>query len=419
MKIIDKIKSAFGLKTKGVTSEYFYNGFNFVPYDNLGNYLTLTEKGNAYEKMAIVYKIVNDISNRASEAVFEQYVKKSDDEIEESELLDKLEMPNPYQTLQEFLFEVSMYDHLRGEFYIWVEGATIGKGILNLWCLPPELVTISTNGYTFRNVLIPKEQVFHSKRPHPGVFVADTNGRALSPLQVAYPQLSTIDYGNATSRKNLSNGAVPGVGWVKQQPGELPVGAEDLKAVKDHLVERYSNPQTYGEVTLVPHEIGYTKFGLSPDEAKILEFIEASEVGIANAFNYPLALLRNKTGGLNSSERRDAQKELLTVAVFPLLRRICGVFTKILNDRTQYITFDKYAYPEMETDWESMARSLSMAWWLTGNEKREVMRFDQLKDPNMDTVLVPSGFVTLDDAVMGGSSTEDQLPITDDYDNNG
>lgn len=417
MGIISKIRQAVGLETKAVTGEYGYNGMQFIPIDNLGNYTMLSGKYTGYEKISVVYKIVNHIAGRVAEAVIEQYEnKKEGEQIDESDFLTRIEQPNPYQSKADFLNELSVYDDLQGEFYIWVEKATVGKDFF-LWSLPPQNIAKTASGYSWNGIPIPAEEIYHYRRFNAGYRVDQQTSQCVSPLSVAYSDLKVIDYANATSIKQLSKGAVPGAAWVEQDSGEQPVEEEELKQLRDKLVERYANTQTYGEVPLMSHKIGYTPFGITAKDAMILEQKEVSSEGIANAFGYPLPLLYNKTGGLNSSERKDATKELLTSVVFPKLEKICGILTKILKlyEQGHKITFDKYSYPEMEEDWNTLSQSLERMPFLTWNEKRKVLRFEPIDNPVFDEPFIPNSITTLDEFVSGGTSTSDIIPNNGDY----
>jgi len=421
MGIVSTIRKAIlgdDIQSKSLNSQYAYNGMTFIPIDNVGNYTTLTSINTAYSQISIVYKIVNHIAQRVSEALIELYERKKDgQQIENSDFLYHLEDPNPVQSQSDLLFELSMYCDLAGEFYIWVEPEFMktAKGFQNLWCMPPSLITrINDSYYQFRNVNIPKEQIWHYRRPVPN-YRADDITTALSPLAVAYPQIKVIDYANATSQKTLGNGAVPGVAYVKQKDNMEALSPEAIKELKDFLVRRYTSRETYGEVPLVGEEIGFTPFGINPKDALIIEQIKMNEEGIANAFGYPLPLLHNKTGGLNSSERQDAMKELLTAVVFPRLDKICGILTKILNEKGQIIKYDKYAYPEMEDDWNTLSQSLERMPFLSWNEKRKIMNFGPLTDKSFDLPFIPNNITTIDEFMNVGTSNDDVLPNDGDF----
>jgi hypothetical protein len=49
-----------------------------------------------------------------------------------------------------------------------------------------------------------------------------------------------------------------------------------------------------------------------------------------------------------------------------------------------------------------MTGALSGAWWLTGNEKRDMMSFDADPNPMMDDYMIPAGLVP-----MAGSMIDD------------
>ena len=56
-----------------------------------------------------------------------------------------------------------------------------------------------------------------------------------------------------------------------------------------------------------------------------------------------------------------------------------------------------------------VAQAVSM-WWITPNEKRQLSKYDDLPDPAMDTVYLPTGLTPIGDSMMA------DLPLTEDYD---
>ena len=66
----------------------------------------------------------------------------------------------------------------------------------------------------------------------------------------------------------------------------------------------------------------------------------------------------------------------------------------------------------MQQDSKSLAEWLAIAWWVTPNEKRELMKFDKLAEPMFEAPLVPTGLIALSDLAGSGD-----LPLTQDYSN--
>ena len=86
-----------------------------------------------------------------------------------------------------------------------------------------------------------------------------------------------------------------------------------------------------------------------------------------------------------------------------------------LYEQGHKITFDKYSYPEMEEDWNTLSQSLERMPFLTWNEKRKVLRFEPIDNPVFDEPFIPNSITTLDEFVSGGTSTADIIPNNGDY----
>lgn len=404
------------LNKKALTGEFAFQNGTFIPINNTGDYTSNITAVTAYNKIPVLYKIVTTIAELMSEASIEQKERKEGgQEVEYTDFLNLLEEPNPYQSQSDFIIELGTYMMLRGEFYIYTEKGLIGNSNIYMWSIPPEQITkVNEEFYSVYGQQIPKEQIYHYRDIVPG-FMPYADAVALSPLSVAGTQLGIVDFATASSQKVLKNGGVPGVAWIDQTPGTIPTTPETIKDIRDEMAKRYNNSYTYGEVQFMTDKVGYTAFGLNPNDLKILENIEFSEARIAHVYKYPLLLLSDKSGSLGSNERKEASKELLVNAVFPKLKRICGVLTKILNDKNYYITFDKDEYPEMQTDWKLNAEALQKIGCLTINEQRKILDYEPLPDPLYDTLFIKTGFVTADEFVNGGTSTADVLPNQGDF----
>ncbi len=55
---------------------------------------------------------------------------------------------------------------------------------------------------------------------------------------------------------------------------------------------------------------------------------------------------------------------------------------------------------ELQPDMGAMATWLNTAWWVTPNEKREMMKFDKLEEPTFDEPWIATGIMPLTDALM-------------------
>lgn len=61
-----------------------------------------------------------------------------------------------------------------------------------------------------------------------------------------------------------------------------------------------------------------------------------------------------------------------------------------------YYDFDLTEMPEMADDVNRVVEYLKNAWWITGNEKRAVMKWESYDHEYMDQPLVPKNFVPIE-----------------------
>ncbi len=56
--------------------------------------------------------------------------------------------------------------------------------------------------------------------------------------------------------------------------------------------------------------------------------------------------------------------------------------------------------PELQENYKDLAVWLAAAWWVTPNEKRDMMQFDRYNAPEFDEPMIPTGLQTIADLAM-------------------
>jgi len=67
-----------------------------------------------------------------------------------------------------------------------------------------------------------------------------------------------------------------------------------------------------------------------------------------------------------------------------------------MNDEGVYFKFDTSEIPELQADKKEQVSALSGAYWMTPNEKREMMGLAAIEDADMNQVYVPSSLTPID-----------------------
>jgi phage portal protein BeeE len=168
-----------------------------------------------------------------------------------------------------------------------------------------------------------------------------------------------------------------------------------------------------GKDGAVSFPVDYQSLGLDAVDMKLIEGGALTDQRIALAYNHPPALLQADNKYDNQLE---AIKYLVTNSIYPDLVMKREFFNNwllpIKMGRPDLVAdFDITELPEMQEDMSKLVQSVKDAWWITPNEKRTVMKYDDLPSDEMNQVYIPTGYMPIQDAAIGG----DELDLTGDY----
>jgi hypothetical protein len=76
-----------------------------------------------------------------------------------------------------------------------------------------------------------------------------------------------------------------------------------------------------------------------------------------------------------------------------LIKGILEDFTDVKRE----IREDISEISELQPNSKEMAEWLNVAWWVSPNDKLEMMRFERNPNPLFDQPLIPTGFQTIDE----------------------
>ena len=137
MAILDNIRKVLGLNTEKKQSGSVMGYFNVGTQDKTYKYQDLAKEG--YMKNAIVYRCVNEISKGASAVPYK--IKTDGEVLENTELHDLLNRPNPQQSYSEFFNSLFGYLLLSGNAYVLKAGPE-GQAPKELHLLRPDRIVI-------------------------------------------------------------------------------------------------------------------------------------------------------------------------------------------------------------------------------------------------------------------------------------
>ena len=302
MALIDNIRKMFGLQTETKEQGSVMGYFNVGTQQKMYKYQDLAKEG--YMNNAIVYRCVNEISKGASAVPYK--IKAEDNVLENTDLHNLLNRPNPQQSYIEFFNSLYGYLLLSGNAYVLKVGGE-GQAPKELHLLRPDRIVIKggnnyipdsyeymVNGRVDKVYPVDQEngysEVKHIKLWNP---LDDYYG--CSPLTAAAME---IDQHNLASKHNvnlLNNGARPS-GAVIFKPKDDQGFAVNLtepqrQQLLTDLNNRFSGASNAGRPLLLEGDFDWKEMGLSPKDMDFINLKHMSATDIALCFGVPSQLV--------------------------------------------------------------------------------------------------------------------------------
>ncbi len=332
---------------------------------------------------------------------YRKLMTKSVEEVESGKIIDVLKRPNPWTTQNDFIQQAIGFKLIAGNTFVYGVGPDAGANagqIHEMYFMPPTETEIIIGG-PFNPVAgyrvswigfedIAADKVMHLKNWNPSYSQTGEHLYGLSPIQVGTRAILNSNNANIAQNSLMSN--VGAVGILSDENGNLT--PEQLQQIERKL-KRKSGPNNYGELAAVGTKVSWQAIGMSPVDLNIIEAQKMSMRDISTLFHVNSALL-NDPDNKTYNNLVEAKKALYTNAVIPQLDSLkdglnnwyCPKF----EDRMYYAEFDYSAVPELQQDMKETVTYLKDAWWLTPNEKREAMTYDENEDPDMNDIYIPS-----------------------------
>jgi HK97 family phage portal protein len=327
-------------------------------------------------------------------------------EVENHKINDLLEYPNADQTWSEFLKAAIGYKLLTGNSYIYglspEEGINKGK-VIGMTVLPAQLMNIvSLNpqevdyyNISGSNQRIAKEQIMHMKYWNPD-YNSGLQLYGQSPLKSALKSMTLSNTMMDSMTELIGNKGAYGL--LSDEAGALD--EEKLTQLKNRLLSA-----TNGEILITSAtKLNWLQLGLPIEDLQMIEAYGLTLRTLCNVYGYP-SLLLGDDSQKTYSNLEQAEKSLIYKVIVPELtalrdslnRWILPAYEKADNKK-YFIDFDISVLPQLSTDMKEMVESLKDAWWISGNQRRNLMKFDSdTNNPLMDDYLVPSTLVPLSD----------------------
>ena len=344
---------------------------------------------------------------------YKSLTKKAMDEIDSHEILDLLYQPNPYQSGSAFTKAFFGFKYITGNSYIEGLKPTTGINahkIKQMYVLPSQMMEIIAGGRTepikgYRMLnsygkyeTLEADKVLHSKLFNPnyddGQFLY-----GLSPLQAGGKPLSIANDGFKSRKYTYENMGISGI--LSDKTGQS-LSEDEAKLLKESWQTNEAGLSNHGRVKVTSASLDWLNLGLSPVDMNIIESQRMDKSDIALCYQIPLELL-NERDGATFENRKQAAKQFYIKVIVPafneyldeLNRWLVPAYNKNSAHQIQLYA-DWSVIPELQDELKELADRLDTMWWLTPNQKLEMMGEPASTDSNMDLVYINENMIPLD-----------------------
>ena len=337
-----------------------------------------------------------------------------------SPLANLLERPNSYQAQDQFFENLFGYHFLSGEGDIYGNDGKMGGGFSELNILPTQYLDIYPDPKDVYNILgykllvgggvnLPKENVMMWKTWNPDFNVTTrTHLRGLSPLRAAYKTLRMSNNAADASATMTGNGGAKGAITPRPLGNIVPnYSIDQAESIKRAVNEYINGVDNKGRVAVLQTPWDYMNFGLSSVDMELVNTLRMSMHQWCRVFGLPAVLFDVDTSSYNNYQ--NAMRDLITNTIIPKCCQLRDELNKFLVPRygeDVFIDFDITALPEMQQDIERMVRSLRDANWLTMDEKRVAMNYQE-RNGAFDYAYINQGLIPIEQAIMDLSIPQD------------
>lgn len=341
------------------------------------------------------------------------------EEVEEDHPLNIL-LQNPNEQTSAFEFFENAYGFLdtTGNAYIGKlrleMGANAGK-VRRLFTLPSQFMQIVPDGmfplgvagyvfYLYGRQPLEKEDVIHLKYSN---LVHDTSGSQLygmTPLMAAAKDLERSNSAVDSQVAQFQNGGP--AGFVSNSAMDMTAeNQEQIGLLKKRYDQEMNGNDNRGKLLFSAGDIKFTATGLSPVDLAILQAEMFTFRRLCRVYHMPSAIFNdNEHATMNNMEQ--FYKAAYTDGVIPMVIMMRDALNRALlpdfsQDGDLFIDPDYSGISVLQQDFKTLVEWLEKAWWISPEEKREVMKFAGTGDPNMSKIWMPKTLDTMENIAMG------------------
>ena len=225
--------------------------------------------------------------------------------------------------------------------------------------------------------------------------------RGISPLRAALKTLRMSNNAADASAMMTGNGGAKGALTPRPLGNIVPnFTIEQASDIRRAVNENINYVDNKGKVAVLQTPWDYLNFGMSSVDMELVNTLRLSMHQWCRVFGLPAVLFDVDTSSYNNYQ--NAMRDLITNTIIPMCCQLRDELNKWLVPRygeDAFIDFDITALPEMQQDMERMVRSLRDANWLTFDEKRVAMNYQE-REGAFGYAYINQGLIPIEQAVM-------------------
>lgn len=340
------------------------------------------------------------------------YRKKALEEATGTELEERLLRPNEKQGWSEFGGNTAGFYLLTGELMWYMEqpgedSINAGKPIA-LHNMPPQYVEQVAGGWrdpvrgykmNIGNLAIeiPAEQVIHVADFNPEYDLYGGHLRGQSPLRAALKTVQKNNEGVQSLASAFCNSGAAGFVYNDGPDAGTKNSIEYTSKLQAKIDTEIAGAHNKGRIFATNGKIGWHQIGMSPVDLAIIESLKFDRQTLCNVYHWPSILMGDRANAAQSNYQ-EARKAGITDAVLPLLNTFAGGINRQLvplYKENLYVEFNTDVYEELQEDLKKLSEWLKESDWLTYDEKRSAMGYEELNLPGMNEPLMPTSKMLL------------------------
>ena len=412
-------------------------GRAIYPPDNVDTYI---DKGYLFNP--VVYSIVSFIAQKAGAIPWQVYEVKNDKALHsyksansynintkiiktkalvalpDHELNAIFMKPNILQGWAEFIEQVVGFKLVTGNSYIHMIGPTAGlnKGsIREMWNIPSQIIRPvagdrmePVRGYKYlaQNEPIPANEIIHLKYWTPEYF----NGQNLVGLSPMRASLRLITKSNASFDSSVGAFQNQGAFGIISATKDTQLTEEQADMIERKLMKKVGGPDNRGKNIVTSADLKWQQMGMSPVDLNIIDSDRMDLRSLCNVFHVPSELF-NDASNKTYSNTKEAGSAVYTNAVLPALNQFRDALNRFISSKYPglYCDYDASMISELQDDLQMMATALSSIWYLSPNEKRDLLNFPADEtNPMMNEYWVPGGLMPMSASTVTDEQLEEE-----------